>query len=260
MPSLSQFTRALLLTLTALLFSSAMVSAAPPDTRCFELRVYTASPGKLDALHARFRDHTVALFEKHGMTNISYFTPVPNPDNKLVYLLAYPSKEAREESWKQFQADPDWVKAKTESELQGKLVAAVEQRFLQPTDFSPEIKPAKGAVGRVFELRSYEAATGSLDKLLKLSAKHASELFKAHGIELLGAWTALPGQTAGANRLTYLLAYPNEAAIETSTKAMAEDPKIAAIGEELEKDAGSPIAEGGVTKATLVPTDYSPMK
>src|SRR4051812_9661299 len=177
---LSQFSRALLLALTAVFVSSHSASAA--DTRCFEMRIYTAPPGKLDALHARFRDHTIALFEKHGITNIGYFTPVPNTENKLVYLLAYPSKEAREEAWKKFAADPEWVKAKTESELQGKLVAAVEQRFLQPTDFSPEIKPAKGAAGRVFELRSYEATAGNLDKLVKVSGKYAPDLFKTHGI------------------------------------------------------------------------------
>ncbi|HEV7403663.1 MAG TPA: NIPSNAP family protein [Chthoniobacteraceae bacterium] len=257
--SLSQITRALLLALSALLVSSAMVSAA--DTRCFEVRVYTAAPGKLEALHARFRDHTLALFEKHGITNIGYWTPSPNPDNKLAYILAYPSKEAREESWKKFQADPDWVKAKNESELGGKLVAAVEQRFLQATDFSPEVKPAKGAAGRAFEIQSFEATPGNLEKLVKISAKYAPDLFKAHGIEFLGAWTPLPDTKGGENRLTYLLAYPNEGAIETAAKALAEDPKLAAIGEELEKEAGgAPITEGGTFKTRLVPTDYSPMK
>jgi uncharacterized protein YbaA (DUF1428 family) len=259
MRHLSHLARTLLLAVTALLLYPAILSAA--DTRCFEMRIYTAPPGKLDALHARFRDHTIALFEKHGITNIGYFTPVPNTENKLVYLLAYPSKEARDESWKKFAADPEWVKAKTESELQGKLVAAVEQRFLQPTDFAPELKPAKGVAGRVFELRSYEATAGNLDKLVKVSGKYAPELFKTHGIEFLGAWTPFPGQKGGENRLTYLLAYPNEAAIETATKKMAEDPKIESIGQELEKEAGGPpIAEGGIVTARLVATDYSPTK
>src|SRR3954470_10990453 len=180
---ISHLTRALLPALAALLCSSAALSAA--DMRCFEVRIYTAPPGKLEALHARFRDHTIALFEKHGITNIGYFTPVPNGENKLAYLLAYPSKEAREEAWKKFAADPEWVKAKTESELQGKLVSAVEQRFLQPTDFSPEIKPAKGSTARAFELRSYEATAGNLEKLTKVSGKYAPDLFKTHGIEFL---------------------------------------------------------------------------
>src|SRR6266699_5006229 len=70
-----------------------------PKTRLFELRTYTANEGKLDALQARFRDHTVKLFEKHGMTNIGYWTPIDNKDNKLVYILAYPSRDAAKKSW-----------------------------------------------------------------------------------------------------------------------------------------------------------------
>src|SRR5213595_1142897 len=84
--------------------------------RVFEIRTYTASDGKLDALHARFRNHTTKLFEKHGMTNVGYWTPVENTENKLVYMLAYPSREAREASWKAFMADPDWQAAHAESE------------------------------------------------------------------------------------------------------------------------------------------------
>jgi hypothetical protein len=80
--------------------------AADKETRFFELRTYYAAPGKLDALQARFRDHTVKLFEKHGMENIGYWLPLTNTENKLVYLLAFPSREAREKSWKEFSADP----------------------------------------------------------------------------------------------------------------------------------------------------------
>src|SRR5258707_225093 len=77
-------------------------SARAADTRLFELRVYHAAPGKLDDLNARFRDHTLSLFEKHGMENIGYWVPADNKENKLVYILAYPSKEAHDTSWKAF--------------------------------------------------------------------------------------------------------------------------------------------------------------
>src|SRR5262245_30292895 len=112
-----------------------MVMSAETDSRIFELRTYYAHPGKLDALHARFRDHTTKLFEKHGMTNIGYLTPVENPDNKLVYILAYPSREAREKSWKAFLSDPDWKKAAQASEASGPLVAKFESQFLTATDY-----------------------------------------------------------------------------------------------------------------------------
>src|SRR5689334_12524544 len=91
------------------------------DGRLFEMRTYTASPGKIEALHARFRDHTCKLFEKHGMTNIGYWqqTTGDNAENTLVYILAFPSKEARDASWKAFQADEEWKKVKAESEKDG---------------------------------------------------------------------------------------------------------------------------------------------
>lgn len=113
----------------------------PPttDNRVFEMRTYYAAPGKMAALHARFRDHTCKLFEKHGMTLIGFWSPI-NPkeaDQKMVYILAFPSKEAAAKSWKAFSNDPDWKKAYAESEKDGKLVAKVESVYLNATDYSP---------------------------------------------------------------------------------------------------------------------------
>ena len=106
--------------------------------RFFEMRIYYANPGKMQALHARFRDHTCKMFEKHGMTNIGYWQQASgdNAENTLVYILAYPSEEARKKSWEEFGNDPDWKKAKAESEKDGVLVARVESRFMKPTDYS----------------------------------------------------------------------------------------------------------------------------
>ena len=109
---------------------------AEEKNRVFEIRTYYANEGKLDALLARFRDHTVALFKKHGMTNIAYWVPTDNKENKLVYMLAYPSREARGKAWKSFLADPDWRKAYKDSTKGGKLVKKVVNDFLAGTDFS----------------------------------------------------------------------------------------------------------------------------
>src|ERR1041385_5130867 len=95
---------------------------ASPETRLYELRTYFASPGKLDDLQARFRDHTVKLFEKHGIKNIGYWVPIDNKENKLIYMVSFPSREAREASFKEFGADPEWQKVYKESEANGKLV------------------------------------------------------------------------------------------------------------------------------------------
>lgn len=111
---------------------------AASKNRVFELRTYTANEGKLEALHARFRNHTTGLFEKHGMQNIGYWSPLDGPlsGNTLIYLLAYPDREAAKKAWNGFRADPDWKKAQQESEVGGKLVSKVDSVYMVPTDYS----------------------------------------------------------------------------------------------------------------------------
>jgi hypothetical protein len=110
------------------------------DNRIFELRTYTAAQGKLDALNARFRDHTNKLFQKHGMTIIGFWTPSKQKEGeeKLIYILAYPSKEAADKSWKAFRDDPEWKEVVKESEKNGRLLAKPpESVYMTPTDYSP---------------------------------------------------------------------------------------------------------------------------
>jgi hypothetical protein len=109
------------------------------ETRVFEMRTYYAAPGKMTALHARFRDHTNKLFVKHGMTLIGYWSPIDakEAEVKLIYILAYPSKAAADKSWADFRKDPEWITAYKASETDGKLVAKVESVFMNPTDYSP---------------------------------------------------------------------------------------------------------------------------
>jgi hypothetical protein len=106
--------------------------------RVFELRTYTTPPGKLDALKSRFRDHTVKIFDKHGMKSIGYWVPqdAPLKENTLIYILGHESRDAAAKSWAAFRTDPDWVKAKAESEKDGPLTTKVESVFIDPTDFS----------------------------------------------------------------------------------------------------------------------------
>lgn len=109
------------------------------DARVFELRTYYAAPGKMPALHARFRDRTCGLFKKHGMQIVGFWVPTDpkEAEHKLVYVLAYPSREAAEASWKAFRDDPEWKAAKSASEKDGVLVDKVESVYLAPTDYSP---------------------------------------------------------------------------------------------------------------------------
>jgi len=105
----------------------------------FELRTYTATPGNLDKLQARFRDHTLRIFKKHGMTNVGYWIPQDEPrhSNTLIYVLQHDSREAAAKSWNDFRADPEWQKVSKESEINGKIVEKVESVFMDPADYSP---------------------------------------------------------------------------------------------------------------------------
>ena len=106
------------------------------ETRVFELRTYYANPGKMEALHARFRDHTNKLLEKHGMQLIGFWTDSKEPQRKLIYLVGHKNKATADASWKAFGADPDWKVARDNSEKGGKLVEKVDVTWLNPTDYS----------------------------------------------------------------------------------------------------------------------------
>jgi hypothetical protein len=107
--------------------------------RLYELRTYTTHPGRLPALNQRFADHTMRLFEKHGMKNEMYWVPTDEKlkDNTLIYIVSHDSAEAASTSWKAFQADPEWQAARDASEKDGKIVAKVERVYMTPTDYSP---------------------------------------------------------------------------------------------------------------------------
>lgn len=229
--------------------------------RCFELRIYYAAEGKLDALHTRFRDHTMKLFERHGMTNVAYWVPVENPDRRLIYLLSYPDLAAREASWKAFQADPEWVAAKAASETSGALVAKVENRFLGPTDFSPEMKlPAAGAP-RLFEMRTYTATAGNLPRLLERFRKHTVALFSKHGMKHFGYFTPLPGQPGAEDTLVYFLAHASAEAQAASFDAFRNDPEWVKVKTDSETAAGGSLTvPDGVKSVLMLATDYSPVK
>jgi len=119
--------------------AAAPAAPAPAAPQLYELRIYTAAPGKADALHARFRDHTLRLFEKHGIKSVGYWTGIDDARrDTLYYLVAYPDRAARDGRLVNGIAkDPEFLKAVAESEKNGKLTAGVESILLAPTDYSP---------------------------------------------------------------------------------------------------------------------------
>ena len=129
----------LILTVTAGHKTTAAVKGTAAADRVFELRTYYTNEGKLNDLHTRFRDHTCALLKKHGAELIGFWTPLDEDKGKggkLVYLVAFPSRDAAKKTWAEFQADPEWQKVYKESHKDGVLVKKVESVYMEPTDYS----------------------------------------------------------------------------------------------------------------------------
>jgi hypothetical protein len=115
------------------------IAHAQAAKHVYELRTYTAPDGKLGELHSRFRDHTIRIFNKHGMKSVIYLAPQDAPDsaNTLIYVLEHPSREAAKKAWADFAADPEWVKVSADSQVNGRIVSKVVSVFADPTDYSP---------------------------------------------------------------------------------------------------------------------------
>lgn len=248
--------------LALFLLAAGTVRLPAAELGLYEMRVYYAPEGKLDALHARFRDHTMKLFAKHGMTNVGYFVPEgENPERKLVYFLGYPDRAARDASWQAFLADPEWRAAHAASEKQGPLVARIVEQFLVPTDYSPQ--PEIDDRGeRIFELRTYTATEGNLAGLDARFRDHTMKLFAKHGMTNLVYWHRAPESPHADRMLVYLLAHASREAAGKSFAAFRQDPDWTKAKTASEEKAGGSLTEAtdGVLSEFLVPTDYSPWK
>jgi hypothetical protein len=251
----------LLVTLAALIQTptAGLAAESNPDSRVYELRTYYAAPGKLEALQSRFRDHTSRIFEKHGMQNLGYWVPVDNPENKLIYILSFPSREAATSSWKDFFADPDWQKVQTASEANGRLVTKVESVFMKATDYSPAIKSSKPAEPRLFELRTYTAASGKLDDLNRRFREKTLALFDKHSITSVGYWLPADKDKGADNTLIYIVAHKDKPSAEASWKAFRADPDWVATKAASEVH-GSLTVPNGVKSVFMTPADYSPIQ
>jgi len=251
----------LLLLIAAAMMVTSTDFAAEKETKVYELRIYTCNPGKLDALNARFRDHTTKLFEKHGIENIGYWTPVDNTNNQLVYIIAHKSRDAAKDNWKAFGADPEWKEVAKASEANGKILAkAPESIYLDATDYSP-VPKASGGTPRLFEWRTYTTPDGGLDNLHARFRDHTVKLFEKHGIANIIYGVPQDEAKGSKNTLQYIIAHQSKDAATASWAAFQKDPTwVAARKASEEKAGGSLTIKGGVKSVFMVPTDYSPMK
>lgn len=244
----------------ATILPASLMTAAPAENRVFELRTYTTPPGKLPNLLARFRDHTCALFEKHGMTNVAYWTPADEKDgsaDKIVYLLAYPNRDAAKASWAAFMADPVWHAARDASEANGKIVAKVESIFLTATDYSPIITSNTASKPRVFELRTYTTPENKLPALDARFGGGETDLFKKAGMQEFGYFHPIDADKGAANTLIYIMAHESREAAAKSWNAFRTDPEWVKMKADTEVD--GPLASK-VVSVFLLPTDFSATK
>ena len=122
----------------ALMTAFTTLGQSKPSQHVYELRMYHVNQGKMDALKARFGDHTDAIFKRHNMKSIGYWMPedAPSSQNLFIYILEHSSRQEAEKNWAEFQADPEWKKVKAESEMQGHLVDHIDRYFMDPTSYS----------------------------------------------------------------------------------------------------------------------------
>lgn len=249
----------------ALLFSSPSVSAADESEEVYELRIYVCEEGKLPDLLKRFREHTVALFEKHGMTNIGYWVPVDEENGAsetLMYLLKHKSRAAAKASFAAFNKDPEWIKVRRASEENGRIVAgAPESIFLKMTDYSPEVKVVVEDPERMFELRMYETHPGKLDALNARFREHTMKLFSKHGMKHVGYWEPIDPDKGGGEMLVYILSHKSKEAGEASFAAFRADPEWIKAKEASEKEGAITLPQpDGVRSIYMKATDFSPMR
>jgi hypothetical protein len=233
-------------------------SASPTETRVFELRTYYAAEGQLDALNARFRDHALRLYRKHGMTPVGFWSPAGNPDNKLVFLLAYPSRAARDAAWRSLATDPEWVRARKATDRNGKLVRFIEEEFLTPTDYSPVVAAGEGRRPRTFELRISTVRSADAERMhAQLRANGVNEL-KEQGLTAIGFFTLNHPQPEPEVTLVALLARTGE---PTKATKPVDPILLVALGQPaLKPTSGTIAATDGKKAEVFQPTDYSPLK
>ena len=228
-----------------------------PSSKVYEVRIYYPTPGKYAEIVDRFRQYTTKIFEKHGMENIGYWTPTDTARKELIYILAYPNREARDASWKAFGNDPEWKAVVAKTEANGKLVDHVDQIFMTESEISPSLKLKKESPMRTFELRTYTPTPGKLENLLARFRDHTIKLFEQHGMTNVCYWITQEKDPTAQPKLVYILAHPSEAAGKQHFEEFRKDPKWVAAKAESEKS-GSLTTK--VESVYMKPTDYSPIQ
>ncbi len=252
--------RTLPATAALLAMTGSILAPALATAEVYELRTYTTNEGKLENLNARFRDHTVDLFDKHGMQSVGYWVPTDEPRSKntLIYVLRHESREAAGESWKAFIADPEWAKVAEESQKDGRILAkAPESVFLSAADYSPNLSVADGDDETVFELRIYKTNEGKLENLDARFRDNTIRIFDRHGLQSVANWHPTD-EPDSHDTLIYVLRHASREAADESWRAFVADEEWKKVAKESQVD-GQILSER--PEATFMKaTDYSTMR
>lgn len=249
------------------------VLAADPEPPCrlapehplrlYELRTVQATPGKLEALHARLRDHQIPLLEQHGIFTQGVFVPAgENPDERLYLVTTAEGLGPMVEGWAGFRADPKWQKVIAEKDEGEKLVAGWDYQRLVTTYWSPVFKPEKSAQPRVFELRIYSCPDPAKHAaLMRRFHNHTMKLFEKHGMQNIVYWVP-DERPESQQRLVYLLGHKSQDAAKESFAAFRSDPEWLAAKKASEEAAGGSLTnpDKGVVSEFLTAAEYSPLR
>ncbi len=249
--------------LAAALVIGGAVPATAAEPRVFELRKYTATAGKFDALNARMKQHAVPLFGRHNITLHGAFVPLDNKAGVVYLVVSHESIAARKTSYEGINTDAAFKQATADTDKDGKLLAKVESTVLAATDYSPDVAKFKPAdKERVFELRTYLATPDNLDRLNARFRDHTVKLFEKYGMTNVVYMTAVKGEKDADKLLVYLLAHESDAARKKSFDQFRLDPAWVAAKDASEKAGGGSLTVDkiGVQSVVLKATDYSPMK
>lgn len=236
---------------------SARIGLAEETGPVYELRIYTCEPGKLAALNERFRDHTLELFEKHGIKNIAYWVPTEGPEAEttLYYILGHKSREAAAKSWEAFRADPEWKDVRSKSEeTHGKILAKAPEAIYLKGTLNTSMVPLPDST-KTYELRTYLANEGKFDAMIERFRTGGEKLFEKHKIKVTGYLQPLDAP-ASSNTLIYIVEHDSRDAAKATWQAFLSDPDWQTLRAESEKD--GPLLAKRPDAVFLKTVDYSP--
>ncbi|MBI2479769.1 MAG: NIPSNAP family protein [Planctomycetia bacterium] len=220
------------------LLASSFLLTTKASAEVYELRTYTTNEGKLDNLNARFRDHTVALFKKHGIESVGHWVPADEPtsQNTLIYVVKHESRDAAKKSWQAFLADPQWQKVAKESQVDGQILAkAPESVYMEATDYSPKYSNSESSDDAVCELRIYRCNEGKLSNLDARFRDHTIRILERHGIQNVAYWHPTD-EPDSKDTLIYIVRHNSRDAAKASWQAFGADEEWKKVAEESQKD------------------------